>query len=291
MSEKNLTAGEILKNARLKSRRSRELPTIAKKLCIREEYLSGLEDGDYSKFPETIYIVGFARNYAMELGLDPDEIVDMIKKELGITKSPEDTIVKDELAAEEEIEKKDVSLFDLNVRDWKKFNFGKKYILPLFKNKKYLTIFISFLFCLILSIWIISAFVGNSDVLKDSESSQNESVLNALTAPSFSMPVKNEYGSENKSESDFAIQATEETWVKLEGKKSRDVLFSRVLMPGDVYYAPKESTNLLTVGDASGITIYLHGQAMPPIGGKNVRLSQIPLIPETFAINNNSKEQ
>ena len=79
-----LTAGQMLHNARTTGRRKREIPTISKQLCIREEFLEALENGDYSVIPEPVYILGFARNYAMELGLNPDEIVEKIKKEMGI---------------------------------------------------------------------------------------------------------------------------------------------------------------------------------------------------------------
>lgn len=80
-----MTAGEMLRNARTTGRRKREIPTIAKQLCIREEFLQALEDGDYSVIPEPVYILGFARNYAMELGLNPDEVVAKIKREMGLS--------------------------------------------------------------------------------------------------------------------------------------------------------------------------------------------------------------
>ena len=40
-----LTAGEMLRNARTTGRRKREISTIAKQLCIREEFLSALDYG------------------------------------------------------------------------------------------------------------------------------------------------------------------------------------------------------------------------------------------------------
>ena len=75
-----LTAGDMLRNARTTGRRKREIQTISKQLCIREEFLEALEAGDYNQIPEPVYILGFARNYAIELGLDPDEIVTKIKQ-------------------------------------------------------------------------------------------------------------------------------------------------------------------------------------------------------------------
>ena len=49
-----LTVGEILRNARTTGRRKREIPTISKQLCIREEFLQALEDGNYSAIPEPV---------------------------------------------------------------------------------------------------------------------------------------------------------------------------------------------------------------------------------------------
>ena len=79
-----VTVGEILRNARTTGRRQREIQTISKLLCIREEFLQALENGNYDALPEPVYILGFARNYAMELGLNPDEIVAKLKREMGL---------------------------------------------------------------------------------------------------------------------------------------------------------------------------------------------------------------
>ena len=76
-----MTAGEMLRTARTTGRRKRELQTIAKLLCIKEEFLQALEDGNYTVLPEVVYILGFARNYAIELGLDPDVVIKKIKHE------------------------------------------------------------------------------------------------------------------------------------------------------------------------------------------------------------------
>ena len=63
----DMTAGEMLKNARTTGRRKREISTIAKLLCIKEEFLTALEEGNYRVIPEDVYILGFARSYSVEL--------------------------------------------------------------------------------------------------------------------------------------------------------------------------------------------------------------------------------
>src|SRR6266550_3666920 len=42
---------------------------------IRARYLSALERGEYRELPGAVYTKGFLRNYAVYLGLDPEEIV------------------------------------------------------------------------------------------------------------------------------------------------------------------------------------------------------------------------
>ncbi len=50
---------------------------------IRRTYLAALEAGDYSVLPGGVYARGFIRNYALYLGLDPEEMVGLYARELG----------------------------------------------------------------------------------------------------------------------------------------------------------------------------------------------------------------
>ena len=50
---------------------------------IRARYLSALERGDYKELPGPVYTKGFLRNYAVYLGLDPEEIVVQWRRERG----------------------------------------------------------------------------------------------------------------------------------------------------------------------------------------------------------------
>ena len=42
---------------------------------IRARYLGALERGDYDELPGAVYTKGFLRNYALYLGLDPDDVL------------------------------------------------------------------------------------------------------------------------------------------------------------------------------------------------------------------------
>ncbi len=50
---------------------------------IRSRYLAALERGDYRELPGVVYTKGFLRNYALYLGLDPEEILDQFHRERG----------------------------------------------------------------------------------------------------------------------------------------------------------------------------------------------------------------
>ncbi len=50
---------------------------------IRARYLAALERGDYRELPGAVYTKGFLRNYALYLGLDPDEILTQWRRERG----------------------------------------------------------------------------------------------------------------------------------------------------------------------------------------------------------------
>ena len=50
---------------------------------IRARYLGALERGDYKELPGAVYTKGFLRNYALYLGLDPDEILTQWRRERG----------------------------------------------------------------------------------------------------------------------------------------------------------------------------------------------------------------
>jgi len=55
---------------------------------IRARYLAALERGDYRESPGPVYTKGFLRNYALYLGLDPDDVLLQWRRERGDTREP-----------------------------------------------------------------------------------------------------------------------------------------------------------------------------------------------------------
>jgi hypothetical protein len=56
---------------------------------IRARYLAALERGDYRDLPGAVYTKGFLRNYALYLGLDPDEIINQWRRERADIREPQ----------------------------------------------------------------------------------------------------------------------------------------------------------------------------------------------------------
>ena len=72
--------GETLQLAR--ERKGVDLYRAERDTKIRLRYLSALEDGDYEELPAPVYTKGFLRNYAIYLGLAPDDILDRWRDEM-----------------------------------------------------------------------------------------------------------------------------------------------------------------------------------------------------------------
>jgi cytoskeletal protein RodZ len=60
---------------------------------IRARYLGALERGDYKELPGAVYTKGFLRNYALYLGLDPDDVLLQWRRERGDVKEQAPAIV------------------------------------------------------------------------------------------------------------------------------------------------------------------------------------------------------
>ena len=67
------TVGETLQAAR--ERKGVDLYRAERDTKIRARHLAALESGDYTELPGSVYTKGFLRNYALYLGLDPEELL------------------------------------------------------------------------------------------------------------------------------------------------------------------------------------------------------------------------
>src|SRR5688572_28946586 len=79
--------GETLQLAR--ERKGVDLYRAERDTKIRLRYLSALEDSAYDDLPPPVYTKGFLRNYAIYLGLDPDELLERWRDEMESLRSSE----------------------------------------------------------------------------------------------------------------------------------------------------------------------------------------------------------
>ncbi len=260
-----MTVGEILRNARTTGRRKREIPTISKQLCIREEFLQALEDGNYNVIPENVYILGFARNYAMELGLDPDEIVNKLKREMGLVA---------ECGTDDASDAQSCTVADKE--KWYRGLWGRS--LKFIRRN-----WIWFVAGCVLVLALVGTLVA-LNLNHESDSSNVQSVETVAPAasvmePEYNVDVRERFGTENAENADVILQATQESWVKVEDARG-NTAFSRVLVPGDVYYVPSGDEYTAIFGNAGGVDVWVNGKLAPKQGADHVRVSGISLSPE-----------
>lgn len=79
-----MTVGERLRAAREAAGMS--LDDVATVTRIPTRHLANLETSDFAKLPAPTYTVGFAKNYAVAVGLDRAEIAESLREELGTTR-------------------------------------------------------------------------------------------------------------------------------------------------------------------------------------------------------------
>jgi len=263
-----MTVGEILRNARTTGRRKREIQTIAKQLCIREDFLQALEDGNYTAIPEMVYILGFARNYAMELGLDPDEIVAKIKVEMGINTDGAGN-VPGEVPTDDADEDAPATVASMAT--------GSRVVQFLRRNWKWI---LGIVILVVAAIVAMVAFIPKSQE-EVTPITNNVVTVAAPTETKYNVEIRERFGTENRETAEVVLQATEESWVKVEDARGNTV-FSRVLVPGDIYYVPSGNKYKATFGNVGGIDAWVDGKLAPKIGVGHVRKAGISLTPSAL---------
>lgn len=79
--------GEVLQLAR--ENKGVDLYRAERDTKIRLRYLAALEDSDFDELPAAVYTKGFLRNYAIYLGLDPEEVLIRWREEMDAARSSE----------------------------------------------------------------------------------------------------------------------------------------------------------------------------------------------------------
>jgi cytoskeletal protein RodZ len=76
-----------------RERKGVDLLRAERETKIRVRYLAALEAGDYGELPGAVYTKGFLRNYAIYLGLDPEDVTRQWKRERGDLSIPAEPVL------------------------------------------------------------------------------------------------------------------------------------------------------------------------------------------------------
>lgn len=271
-----MTAGEMLRNARTTGRRKREIATISRILYIREDFLTALEEGNYRVIPEDVYILGFARSYAVELGLDPEVVIKKLKQELGIAPIEEKTETPEPV-------KKEVVKPNRPTETVKKDRFKFIKVAVQYIKKHWVWFASGFVAVLGIVALVLVLTGGGADKAQESvaQPEQQEVVEQKVTGPDFRYPVREKFNEKASKESRVVLQAEKESWVKIENARG-DTVFSRVLVPGDVYYMPLGDKFKGTFGNAGAIDVWVDGQLIKKLGPANTRKTGVSMSPDAL---------
>ena len=80
MIEQRMTVGQYLRSQR--EGKELSIESISKRSRINPDFLRALEEDAFQVLPAEAYVLGFLRNYANFLKTDPDEVLDLYRKQV-----------------------------------------------------------------------------------------------------------------------------------------------------------------------------------------------------------------
>lgn len=127
---------------------------------------------------------------------------------------------------------------------------------------------------------------GSADSTAAAPAPSSETAIPAIpSAPEQVAAVKltepRVYG-ENNADSRITLKAKQDSWVQLRDKDS-NVVWTRILRPGDSYKVPNQQGLTLLTGNAGALEVTVDGKIAPALGALGAVRRNIPLDPEKIA--------
>jgi len=305
--EDGLSSGTQSVGAGLREVRERlgwRLPDVAVSLRIRPEFLEAIEAGDLEALPGAAYRTGFVRTYARTLGLDPDEILRRFRAEGGLhdaaqTETRFISTVPDSGVPKGAAVMVGVVLLLAGYGLWYHYSSTQRrlaeqvpavpaQLAPLATPPK---------------IDVAPVTPAPEPAPAPAPAPASAAPGAATPAPATATPVA---GSAVPSASSVApppatapavpgvaapaaatppppgaglvISATQDAWIEVHDPAG-NILFSKVLHPGDSWPVPQEAGLTLTTGNAGGTVIVNNGVAGAPLGAPSAVLHNYQLTP------------
>ena len=254
----SLSIGGVLKKTRLQYGLSLEQVHAATR--IKQIYLEALEDEDFERLPGSVYVTGFVRSYADYLGLDSDQMLQLLKKKTG--PKPVRPVYNFPIANDEQ-----------------KIP-GKKVI-------------IASTIALVIVLGVFAA--GKSGSMKDEIPAVPQELANQMTVPdkpADALSPRQEAPAEAKKPKPHPVvmKAIEDVWLEIRDGNGKPV-FSRVLKTSEEYWVPADEDGYaMTTGNAGGLQMIVDGVPMSPMGKTGEVRRNIALNPAALKVMLNPAE-
>jgi cytoskeletal protein RodZ len=251
----DIPVGEILRRTRMHY--NKPLEEVERVLCIKASQLEALENGDMSRLPGQVYIIGFVRTYSEYLGLEGDRMVELLKIQYGdVEEQPE--LAFPVPASESKIPNRNV-------------------------------LFLSFVVLLVFAVtW---SYLGKNNTeeeqmvaavpasLKESIATF-ESRLPEIPKAEDLAVIETASGTVQKHEQ-IIINIVESAWIEIRDASGKS-LISSILNPGDIFEVPEQNGLVMDTGNIGGLKIIIGEETLPPLGESGDIVSKVSLDPDNL---------
>ena len=206
---------------------------IEKDLKIRKKYLQALEEGNIDIIPGKTYLIGYLRNYSKYLGIDDEDIIQIIQTYKNLEKQKTD--LKETKEEKIYLKRKDRSIFE-----------KKKFFLPI--KYVYLTSFVLIIF---IGLFLLSRSlreaqdfpvpspeIGNETDINIGEEASDISTLTEEFIESEAEAIIAEYSTEDSVLAEqlpaLKLIANDRAWLKIISEDK--IIFEGILFEGEEYF-------------------------------------------------------
>ena len=307
--EDGLSSGTQSVGAGLREVRERlgwKLPDVAVSLRIRPEFLEAIEAGDLEALPGAAYRTGFVRTYARTLGLDPDEILRRFRAEGGLhdaakTETRFISTVPDSGVPKGAAVMVGVVLLLAGYGLWYHYSSTQRrlaeqvpavpaQLAPLATPPKIDVAPVTPAPATGSSAGACPATAAPGTAHRHRQPQRRRPARQRAAPPSsVAAPAGDRAGRCQRVATPAAaappppgaglvISATQDAWIEVHDPAG-NILFSKVLHPGDSWPVPQEAGLTLTTGNAGGTVIVNNGVAGAPLGAPSAVLHNYQLTP------------
>jgi cytoskeletal protein RodZ len=253
------SVGDILRHAREYYQQT--IPDIERALRIRASQIDAIERNEFSRLPGKVYAIGFIRAYAEYLNLDAQRVVNLFKAQsAGRTSDP---ALNFPVAASE----------------------GKLPRIPTL-------IICAVLVVLSFSLWFVlkpdrtdplnvippvpgemaeAAGIPVEDIVEETQEREQAAPAQEGTSP----PAEQTQAAKTTADP-ILLQVTADSWTEIRDANGK-TLVSRVLKAGEEYSIPRRDGITMSLGNAGGVSISLHGAPFVPMGKSGEVMKELSL--------------